>query len=68
MSEFEFFMGKKDRWGDNMKALWGSLDICPPVDHMEIPGHTVEELHSFSCLKIWGDVQKLHPGMAYLLV
>ena len=68
MSEFEFFMGKKDRWGDNMRALWGNLDICPSIDHMELPGHTPEELHSFSCLKIWGDVQKPHPGMVYLLV
>ena len=27
-----------------------------------------EELHSISHLKVWGDVQKLHHGMAYLLV
>ena len=27
-----------------------------------------EELHSISCLKVWGDVQKPHLGMAYLLV
>ena len=27
-----------------------------------------EELHSISHLKVWGDVQKPHHGMAYLLV
>ena len=27
-----------------------------------------EELHSIGCLKVWGDVQKLHLSMAYLLV
>ena len=27
-----------------------------------------EELCSISWLKVWGDVQKLHPSMAYLLV
>ena len=27
-----------------------------------------EELHSISHLKVWGDVQKYHHGMAYLLV
>ena len=28
----------------------------------------VEELHSVSHLKVWGDIQKPHHGMAYLLV
>ena len=68
MSQFEFFAGKRDRWGDNMKAVWGSLDICPPISHMELPCHTADELHSISHLKIWGNVQKPHPRMAYLLV
>ena len=68
MSEFEFFMERVDRWGNSMQALWGSLGICPPIDHIGLPWHTAEELHSISCLKIWGDVQKLHHGMAYLLV
>ena len=68
MSEFEFFMGRVDRWGDSMRVLWGSLGICPPIDHIGLPCHTAEELYSISCLKVWGDVQKLHYGMAYLLV
>ena len=68
MSEFEFFMERVDRWGNSMQALWGSLGICPPIDHIGLPCHMAEELHSISCLKIWGDVQKLHHSMAYLLV
>ena len=39
-----------------------------PTDHIGLPHHTAEELHSIGCLKVWGDVQKLHLGMAYLLV
>ena len=57
-----------DRWGNSMQALWGSLEICPHTDLIGLPCHTAEELHSISCLKVWGDVQKLHLGMAYLLV
>ena len=68
MSEFEFFAGREDRWGNSMQVLWGSLGICPPLDHIGLPHHTAEELHSISHLKVWGDVQKLHQGMAYLLV
>ena len=68
MSEFKFFMERLDRWGDSMRALWGSLGICLPIDHIGLPHHMAEELHSISHLKIWGDVQKLHHSMAYLLV
>ena len=68
MSEFEFFMGREDRWGNSMQVLWGSLGICPPLDHIGLPHHMAEELHSISHLKVWGDVQKPLQGMAYLLV
>ena len=68
MSEFEFFTNKEERWGDSMRALWGNLSICPILCHMDLPYHTVEELLSISCLKIWGDTQKPRVGMAYLLI
>ena len=68
MSEFEFFKERAERWGDSMKALWGSLGICPPTNHIGLPHHTAGELHSIGHLKVWGDAQKLHLGMAYLLV
>ena len=68
MSEFEFFKERADRWGDSMKALWGSLGICPPTDHIGLPHHMAGELYSIGRLKFWGDAQKLHLSMAYLLV
>ena len=46
----------------------GQLRNLPPIDHIGLPHHMAEELHSISCLKVWGDVQKPHHGMAYLLV
>ena len=68
MSEFEFFKERTDRWGDSMRALWGSLEICPPTDHLGLPHHMAGELHSIGHLKVWGDAQKPHLGMAYFLV
>ena len=68
MSEFEFFKERSERWGNSMKALWGSIGICPPTNHIGLPHHTAGELHSIGCLKVWGDAQKPHLGMAYLLV
>ena len=51
-----------------MRTLWSSLSICPLLDHVNLPYHTVGELLSISHLKVWGDMQKPHSGMAYLLV
>ena len=68
MTEFAFFDGKEDRWGDNMRALWGNLSICPCLDYLELPYHTSGELLSISHLKVWGDTQEPRNDMAYLLV
>ena len=57
MTEFTFFDGKEERWGKKMRAIWGDLSICPHLDSMELPCHTLGELLSISCLKIWGDTQ-----------
>ena len=68
MTEFAFFAGKGERWGNDMMALWGNLNICPHLDCLELPYHTPRELLSISCLKIWGNTQEPHNDMAYLLV
>ena len=68
MTEYEFFADREDRWGDSMRTLWGSLSICPLLDHIDLPYHMVGELLSISCLKVWGDTQKPHSSMAYLLI
>ena len=68
MTEFAFFASKEDRWGDNMRALWGNLSICPHLNYLELPYHTSGELLSISHLKVWGDAQEPHNNMAYLLV
>ena len=68
MSKFEFFMEREDRWGNSLKALWGSLSICPMVTCIRLPLHTAEELDSIRHLKVWGNAQMPHPNRAYLLV
>ena len=68
MTEFAFFASKGERWGKDMMALWGNLNICPHLNYLELPYHTSGELLSISCLKIWGDTQEPCNDMAYLLV
>ena len=63
MCEFKFFVGRVDRWGDSMQALWGSLGICPPIGHIVFPAtwqknyilsdaSRFEEM-SKNCITVW---------------
>ena len=42
--------------------------LSPPRPHVDLQYHMVGELLSISHLKVWGDTQKPHGSMAYLLV
>ena len=68
MTEFAFFDGKEERWGEKMRAIWGDLGICPCMNPLELPCHTLGELQSLSWLKILGNTQEPHDNMAYLPV
>ena len=68
MTEYAFFAEKADRWGKDMASLWGNLNICPCLYWLELPCHSQAELFSISSLKVWGNVQKPHCDIAYLLV
>ena len=52
MTEFTFFDGKEERWGEKMRAIWGDLSICPHLDFLGLPCHTLGELLSINRLKI----------------
>ena len=51
-----------------MASLWGNLNICPQLYWLELPCHSQAELFSISSLKVWGNIQKPHHDIAYLLV
>ena len=54
MTEYTFFARKAERWGKDMMSLWGSLNICPHLNYLELLCHSSGELLSISSLKIWG--------------
>ena len=54
MTKFAFLDGKEERWGKKMRAIWGDLSICPCLDSLELPCHTLGELQSISQPKICG--------------
>ena len=51
-----------------MMSLWGSLNICPCLNYLELLCHSSGELLSISSPKIWRDIQEPCNDMAYLLV
>ena len=51
-----------------MRAIWGDLSICPHLNSLELPCHTLGELQPISWVKIWGNTQDPCDNMAYLLV
>ena len=68
MTKYAFFVEKVDRWEKDMASLWGNFNICPPTPLAGTPCHSQAELFSISSLKVWGDTQKPHCDIAYLLV
>ena len=68
MTEYAFFAGKAERWGKDMMSLWGSLNICPHLNYLELLCHSSGKLLPISSLKIWEAIQEPHNDMAYLLV
>ena len=68
MTEYVFFARKAERWGKDKMSLWGSLNICPCLNYLELLCHSSGELFSISSLKIWGDIQEPCNDIAYILV
>ena len=46
----------------------GGLTICPSLQQFHIPSFTPAELSSLTSLKAWGDRQRIHHDITFLLV
>ena len=62
------FARKAERWGKDMMSLWGSLNIWPCQNYLELLCHSSGELLSINSLKFWEDIQEPCNDIAYLLV
>ena len=68
MTDYTFFSQGSDRWGKELALLWGCLTICPPLQQFHISSITQLELTSLMGLKAWGEKQRVHNDIAFLLV
>ena len=67
-TKYAFFANKAEMWKRYLASLWGNLDVCPHLDHFELPCHSPAELSSVNNFKVWGNTQEPHHNIAYLLV
>ena len=51
-----------------MALMWGDINICPSLQWFQIPSLSQGELSSLNVLKAWGERQKFHHDIAFLLV
>ena len=68
MAKFAFFLNRAERWMKNLSTIWGNIDVCPCLNHLELPSHSPAELISVSSFKVWGNIWDPCHDMAYLLV
>ena len=68
MTNYAFFSQSSDRWGKDLALFWGHLNICPSLQQFHITSITQSELSSLTGLKAWGDKEKFHDDIAFLLV
>ena len=54
--------------GKTFASIWGYLDICPLLNQFHLASITYSELSSLTSLRAWGDVEKFHRDITYLLV
>ena len=68
MTEYAFFVQKVDWWRKDMALTWGDISICPSLHQFQLPSLSQVELSSLNGLKAWGEGQKLHHDITFLLV
>ena len=68
MTDYSFFSQGLDRWGKDLALLWRCLTICPPLQQFHISSITQSELSSRTSLRVWGEKQKVHNDIIFLLV
>ena len=51
-----------------MALMWGNINICPSLHWFQIPCLSQVEVSSLNSLKAWGERQKSHHNITFLLV
>ena len=68
MTEYAFFLQKVDWWRKEMTLSWGDISIPPLLQWFQISSLSPVEVSHLKSLKTWGERQKFHHNIAFMLV
>ena len=68
MSEFSLLCTDPTLWDPTTSAMGWSLDFCPEVTQFQVHTITQGQLTALSQVGVWGDTEKPHQDMAFLLI
>ena len=68
MRDYTFFLKDLGHWGKSYQSLWGCHNIYPLLQQFHVAQVTHSDLTSPTHLKVWGDNERFHSNVAFLLV
>ena len=68
MSKFLLLSANMSLWDPSTKAMWRLLDFCPVVAQFVVHTGTHRQLTALFQAGAWGDVEKPHQDMAFILI
>ena len=68
MSKFSLLYPDSALWVPTTSATWGALDFCPKVMHFWVCTITQGQLTALAQAGAWGDVEKPHQDVVFLLI
>ena len=68
MCDYTFFYKDPSQWDESYQSSWGCHDICPLLKQFHITQVTQPMLSSLTHLHAWGDIERFHSDMAFLLI
>ena len=67
MNDYVFLSKDLDHWGEWYQSLWWCHSSCPLLEWFHVICITQMELVSPTCLMVWGDADKFHSDVVFLL-
>ena len=66
--DYTFFSKYPNWWDEMYQSSWGCHDICPLLRWFHITQVTQSGLSSLTHWQAWGDFERFHSNMAFLLI
>ena len=68
MCDYAFFPKDPSKWDEAYPSFWKCHDICPILEQFHIAQVTQPELSALTHSLAWGDPERFHSDVAFLLI